>query len=269
MKRWQLIIAGFGLALVLLFQTQNTALVQAADTSWSSVKSSKTLTIGLTGDYAPWQTTAASGKLGGYDVAVAKLVAKDLGVKAKFTPGQFAGLIPALNNGKFDVLFGALQATPERKKQLLLSKPYAADGTVAVVKKSNNTIKSLTDIKGKVVGAGTGSSFAADVQAIGGFKDLKEYKAPVDAFKDLKLGRIDVVSIGIVSAKHYIKTAPDGKDFKLAGKPYRSYDIDVALKKGNNALASKINAAIEKEQKNGQLTKLQKQYLQVTSQDLK
>lgn len=240
----------------------------ATDSSWSSVKKAGVLRVGLTGDYAPWQTTTANGKLGGYDVAVAKLVAKDLGVKVKFVPGQFAGLIPALNNGKFDVLFGALQATPARKKALLLSKPYAADGTIAVVKKSNTKISSLKDIKGQTVGAGSGTSYLKDAQQIGGYKSIKEYKAPNDAFKDLKLGRINVISTGIVAAKNYIKTAKDGKDYKIVGKAYHKYDIDLAVKKGNTTLSKKINKAIAKETKNGNITKLQKKYLGVTSESL-
>lgn len=240
----------------------------ATDSSWSSVKKAGTLKVGLTGDYTPWQTTSTKGKLGGYDVAVAKLVAKDLGVKVKFVPGQFAGLIPALNNGKFDVLFGALQATPARKKALLLSNPYAADGTVAVVKKSNTKISSLKDIKGQTVGAGSGTSYLKDAQQVGGYQSIKEYKAPNDAFKDLKLGRINVISTGIVAAKNYIKTAKDGKDYKIVGKPYHKYDIDLAVKKGNTTLSKKINRAIAKETKNGNITKLQKKYLGVTSESL-
>jgi ABC-type amino acid transport substrate-binding protein len=252
------------------FETATIGQTYAAnkDTSWTSVKKTKTLTVGLSGDYAPWQKTAANGKLSGYDIAVAKLIAKDLGVKATFEPGQFAGLIPALNNGKFDILFGGLQATPEREKTLLLSKAYAADGTVAVVKKSNRSISSLKDIKGKIVGAGNGSSFVTDVKKIGGYKALKEYKTPTDSFKDLQLGRIDAVSIGIVAAKNYIKTAPNGHKFKIVGKPYHVYQIDLALKKGHKALASKVNQAIVKETKNGTLEKLQKQYLHVTTKSL-
>lgn len=240
----------------------------ATDSSWASVKKSGTLKVGLTGDYAPWQTTSAKGKLGGYDVAVAKLVAKDLGVKVKFEPGQFAGLIPALNNGKFDVLFGALQATAARKKALLLSDPYATDGTVAVVKKSNKSISSLTDIKNKNVGAGSGTSYLKDAQKVGGYKSLKEYKAPTDSFKDLKLGRIDVISIGIVAAKNYIKTASDGSDYKIVGNVYHKYDIDLAFKKGNTTLAKRVNKVLQKETKNGNIQKLQKKYLGVTSDSL-
>ncbi|KRK39644.1 substrate-binding periplasmic protein [Loigolactobacillus bifermentans] len=258
-------VALFGFSALATTQTQ----AASKDTSWTSVKQSKTLTVGLSGDYAPWQTTSTSGKLGGYDAAVARLVAKDLGVKVKFAPGQFAGLIPALNNGKTDILFAALQATPQRKKTLLLSKPYAADGTVAVVKKSNHSIKAFKDIKGKTVGAGTGSSYLTDAQKIKGTKAIKEYKAPNDSFKDLKLGRIDAVSIGIVAAKHYIKTAPDGKEFKIVGKPYHTYDIDLAFKKGNKALATKVNQVIAKETKNGTLQKLQKKYLGVTAASLR
>lgn len=241
----------------------------ATDSSWSSVKKSGVLRIGLSGDYAPFQKTSAKGKLSGYDIAVSKLIVKDLGVKAKYVPGQFAGLIPALNNNKFDVLFGGLQATPSRAKSLLLSTPYATDGTVAVVKKSNNSIKSIKSIKNKNVGAGAGSSFYTDAQKIGGYKSLKGYKTPTDAFKDLGLGRIDAISIGVVSAKNYIKTATDGSKYKIVGKPYRTYDIDLAFKKGNTKLAKKVNAAIKKETKNGNIQKLQKKYLGSTSASLK
>ena len=62
----------------------------------------------------------------GYDADVAKLFAKDLGVKLNLVPVTGPNRIPFLLTNKVDVLIASLAVTPERAKQVQFSRPYSA-----------------------------------------------------------------------------------------------------------------------------------------------
>ncbi|POA50601.1 ABC transporter substrate-binding protein, partial [Pseudomonas sp. GW460-R15] len=76
--------------------------------------------------FPPYGTTDAKNQPDGYDADVAKLLAKDWGVKANIVPVTGPNRIPFLLTNKVDLLVASLAVTPERAKQVQFSQPYAA-----------------------------------------------------------------------------------------------------------------------------------------------
>ena len=60
----------------------------------------------------------------GFEIDVAKRLAKDLGVELQLVPTKWAGIIPALMAGKFDVIIGSMSVTPERNLKANFTVPY-------------------------------------------------------------------------------------------------------------------------------------------------
>lgn len=227
------------------------------------IKKNGKIVIATTGDFRPFTYKNKANQLVGYDIEWGKIIAKELGVKPQFVTGQFSGLIPGLNSKRFDVIISGVTATPERKSTLNLSDSYAKDGPVAIVKKNNNSIKNVRDLKGKNVGVNSGSVFEDTVKKIGGYKELKTYPGPNEGLRDLDSGRIDVEVLSLVSGKDYLKHAPNGSHFKIVGGPYEPYNLGIAMRKGDDNLTKAINKIIKKEKANGTYEKLSKKYLDV------
>jgi polar amino acid transport system substrate-binding protein len=89
------------------------------------------LRVGMS-TFVPWAMADKTGKLIGFEIDVATRVAHDLGVKVEFVPTKWAGIIPALLTGKFDVIIGGMGIQPQRNLKVNFSIPYDYSG-VAIV----------------------------------------------------------------------------------------------------------------------------------------
>ncbi len=78
--------------------------------------------------FLPWAMKDKNGELIGFEIDVAKRLAKDMGVKAEFVPTQWSGIIPALITGKFDIIVGGMGITPKRNLKVNFSIPYDHTG---------------------------------------------------------------------------------------------------------------------------------------------
>ncbi|MDN3954817.1 substrate-binding periplasmic protein [Sporolactobacillus laevolacticus] len=236
---------------------------KASSDTLSQIKKNGKIIIATTGDYRPFTYKDKNNNLVGYDIEWGKIIAKGLGVKPEFVTGQFSGLIPGLNSNRFDVIISGVTATPERKSTLNISDSYAKDGPVAIVKKADNSIKDVRDLKGKIVGVNSGSVFEDTVKKIGGYKTLKTYPGPNEGLADLDNGRINVEVLSLISGTDYLKNAPNGSHFKIVGAPYEPYDLGIAMRKGDDRLTKAINKIIAEQKENGMYEKLSKKYLGV------
>jgi polar amino acid transport system substrate-binding protein len=76
-----------------------------------------------------------TGKLVGFEIDVANRLAKDTGVKIEFVPTKWAGIIPALLTGKFDVIIGGMGILPQRNLKVNFTIPYDHSGMSIVAHK--------------------------------------------------------------------------------------------------------------------------------------
>lgn len=115
---------------------------QAKQNSASAAKESvltqilrkKEMRIGLSG-FVPWAMADKNGELIGFEVDVAKRVARDIGVKPVFVMTEWSGIIPALQTGKFDIIIGGMSITTERNLSVNFTIPYQYSGMSLVVNK--------------------------------------------------------------------------------------------------------------------------------------
>jgi polar amino acid transport system substrate-binding protein len=92
------------------------------------------LRVGMS-TFKPWAMKDKTGKLIGFEIDVATRVAKDMGVKVEFVPTKWAGIIPALLTGKFDVIIGGMGILPKRNLKVNFSIPYDLTGMSMVAHK--------------------------------------------------------------------------------------------------------------------------------------
>lgn len=74
--------------------------------------------------FVPWAMQGKNGEFIGFEVDVAKRLARDLGVEIQLVPTRWAGIIPALLADKFDVIIGSMSVTTERNLKGNFTIPY-------------------------------------------------------------------------------------------------------------------------------------------------
>ena len=121
------------------------------------------LKVGMS-TFVPWAMKDKTGKLIGFEIDVATQLAEDMGVKIEFIPTKWAGIIPALLTGKFDVIIGGMSIRPDRNLKVNFSIPYDYAGQSLVAnKKLADGFTSLEDFdRADVVISARLGSTAAD-----------------------------------------------------------------------------------------------------------
>lgn len=166
----------------------------------------KTLVMGLDDAFPPMGYRDESNNIVGFDVDLAKAVAKKLGVELVLQPIDWSAKELELSSGNIDCIWNGLTRTDEREAAMLLSRTYLANNQVVVVNDASG-IKAKADLVGKKVGVQTGSSAetALAKDAISSqLKETVQFADNVTALQDLKIGRVDAVVLDEIVARYYI-----------------------------------------------------------------
>jgi len=202
-----------------------------------------------------------SQKVDGFDIAIAKEIAKDLGLKEdqiKFVEAVTANRIPFLQEDKVDLIISTFTITDERKQQIEFSRPYYVAGQSVMVKSDNTTIKSVDDLTGKNVCAQSGSTSEAAVkQKVPGavLLPLQVLSACVQAMKD---GRVDAVSTDDIQLAGF---AIADKSLKMVGGQFTVEPYGIGVKKGKTDLSGFVTDEVNKMLQDGRWEAIYTKYL--------
>lgn len=117
----------------------------AGESTLEQVLQRGVLKVGMS-TFVPWAMKDKHGNLIGFEIDVATRLAKDMGVKVEFVPTKWAGIIPAILTGKFDVIIGGMGIRPDRNLKVNFTIPYDYSGMAIVAnKKLAAGFKSLED----------------------------------------------------------------------------------------------------------------------------
>jgi polar amino acid transport system substrate-binding protein len=127
--------------------------VAAADTL-DDILERGTLRVGLEPGYMPFEMTNKRGEIVGFDVDMAKRMAKAMGVELELVSTAWDGIIPALLTKKFDIIMSGMTLTQERNLKVSFANPYIVIGQSVLIKKDLagdvQSYKDLNDKKFKV-----------------------------------------------------------------------------------------------------------------------
>ena len=194
-----------------------------------------------------------SGTYVGFDVDVAKYIAKKLGYSEdeiiwKEAPSKQREAM--IQNGDVDMILATYSITDERKKAVSFAGPYFVAGQDLLVRKDDNSINGPEDLNGKRLCSVTGSTSAATVkEKFASEVQLMEQPGYAECATALFSGIVDAVTTDDIILAG-LASASRGK-LKVVGKPFTQEYYGVGIKKGDTALAKKINAAITEMIKDG------------------
>lgn len=204
------------------------------------------LKIGMEIGYPPMEYYDVDGKTPvGFDIELGKAVAAKLGLKAEFVDTAWDGIFAGLETDKYDCVMSAATITPERLESMDFSKPYVGNGQAIVLNaKSGKTAASPADLAGMTVAyqAETTSDIFMTKQAEAGLQfNAAEFDKVINAFDDLKLARCDAVVCDALVYANYKDDPAYVSTWTGAADEF----FGVAIRKGNQDLLDKVNAAID------------------------
>lgn len=152
------------------------------------------LRVGLEAGYIPFEMRDKRGEIIGFDVDLAKLMARYMGVKVSFVNTQWDGIIPALLTDKFDILMSGMTITPERNLQVNFADPYIIIGqTILLNVKNKDAVKSVKELNDPKYTIATKLGTTGEIAArryLGKAK-LKTFETEADAALEVRNGRAD------------------------------------------------------------------------------
>jgi lysine/arginine/ornithine transport system substrate-binding protein len=207
------------------------------------------LRIGTEGAYPPFEYRDASGELKGFDIEIGNALCARMNVKCVWSPQDFDGLIPALKAGKIDLIISSLSATPNRGKAVDFSRPYYISPSQFVARKGSGITDDAKTLEGKVIAVQSGTNHEAYLEQKLPDVTAKSYNTIEEAELDLEAGRVDAFLADKVILYDWLRKEGAAKGFDFVGKPLSdplaTGQICIGLPKGDVALKSKIDAAID------------------------
>jgi polar amino acid transport system substrate-binding protein len=223
----------------------------------ASIRSSKEIKVGSDIEYAPIEFyKTGTTKTEGVDYDLAQAMGAKLGVKITFIDDtDFAGIIGALQAGRFDIVMSAMNDTAERRAKGADFIDYFTAGTSIIVQKGNpKGIKTLADLCGQTAAVQKGTVQDTDLltpqvaKCKSAAKPLNvlRFEKDTDALQQVKNGRAVANLEDFPVAAYNAKTSGGGNDFEAVDVPGigpGSYGI--AVLKTNTQLRDALQAALK------------------------
>ncbi len=224
-----------------------------------TIMQAKTIKIAVPQDFAPFGFVGKDMKPQGYDIDMAELIGKAMGVKVDIIPVTSANRIPYLQTHKADLVISSLGKNAEREKVIDFSNAYAPFFS-GVFGTKDIAVAKPADLAGKTVGATRGAieeqELTKSAPASATIKRFEDNNATISAFIS---GQVDLIATGNTVAAVIAERNPArAPTLKFVIKDSPCY---VGLNKDEPKLKAKINDIIAKAKSSGDLAKLSEKWL--------
>ena len=257
------VIAGMALCAVLSMMTactkKQSSVPARNDDLLDAIHSRGEMVVAMEGTWAPWTYHDEDGRLTGFDVEVAELIAEKLGVKASFAEGEWSGLFAGIDSGRYDVVINGVEITDERARKYDFSEPYGFIHTALIVRSDTTGIRSFEDLKGKKTANSISSTYMTLAEDYGAAASSVE---TLDQTMDLVLsGRADATLNAEVSFADYMRVHPDAR-LKVAALTENASQVAIPMRKGpgTERFRNAVDKAISELRSEGKLAAVSEKY---------
>ena len=255
---------------------------------FASIANSQTIRIGTEGAYPPWNNLNSAGELEGAEIDFGNEACKRMGVTCEWVTQDWDGIIPALLQGKYDIIIAGMSITEERKEKVNFTTGYMTDGArFAVLKNSglaNLNIAGMAKVNlnnaggkeqaaiGQLIAAMDGKTVCVQSSTIhqnflekhmSGAVDVKLYQAVDDHNLDLAAGRCDAVLADVGSIIDFMES-DGGVDVAFTGPTFSGGvfgdGVGGAVRKEDADILEMWNAAIAEMSKDGTTAEITKEW---------
>ncbi|MCG8355885.1 MAG: ABC transporter substrate-binding protein [Kiloniellales bacterium] len=222
--------------------------------------------IGVEGAYPPFSWVDPDGTLKGFDIDIAMALCEEIGAECELVQQDWDGIIPALLARKYDAIIASMSITEERKKKVSFTQKYHQTPAKFVRRKGSGIEIDAASMKGKAVGVQRATIHDNFVTAeFGDAVEVKRYATQDEAYLDAVAGRVDLLLANSVAIDEGFLKTEQGQEFEFVGPDfsdpkYFGEGAGIAVRKKDDELRSKLNAAIKTILENGTYDAISKKY---------
>mgnify|MGYP002626957224 CR=1 FL=1 len=197
--------------------------------------------------FPPYEMTTDDGGFEGIDVEVATAIAEKLGLELVVDDMDFSATIAAVQSGKSDMVMAGMTVTPERQENIDFTDSYANAIQVVIVPEDSD-IQSVDDLANdKMIGCQEGTTgyiYCSDTPENGGYGEdhVLSYTNGAMAVQALLGGKVDAVVIDNEPAKAFVEA---NEGLRILDTEFANEDYAIGIAKGNDALMSAVNGALQ------------------------
>lgn len=204
--------------------------------------------ICLDGSYPPFGHVAPDGSVQGFNTDIAAAVCKRMNETCQMVPTEWESIIPALLDGRCDVIVASMGMTASRREVVDFTARYYRSYPTFVARKGSTFGSSVESMRGKTVGVQRGTYHQELLETRYPDTTARLYDSYHDAYLDLIAGRLDAVLGGSVTLLASFLTKPEGREFQFIGDFLKvegaASDAGFAVRKEDTTLRDRLNAAI-------------------------
>lgn len=215
------------------------------------------LLIATEGQYPPFNFFQGR-QLTGFEVEVAELVMRKMGLQPQWKTLSFDTLLTGLQQDRWDLVIASHAITQERAKAVTFTQPHYCSGSVIV--SLSPSLHSAKDLTGKIVAVQTGTSYMNELKRLPGIKAVKNFPTDTDARSALVSKRVDALVTDQFVAQQMLRKSPQTGFHQGDTLSIERVAAVVAL--GNTALADAWSQALKAVMADGSYAKISQKYFQ-------
>jgi glutamate transport system substrate-binding protein len=231
-------------------ETPEAAPTFAAGSTMERLSSAGEITIGTKFDQPLFGLVGPDGTPEGFDVEIGKIIADKLGIdddKIKWVETVSANREPFIQNGEVDIVVATYTINDKRKEVISFAGPYYTAGQSILTLSDNDDIKTEDDLVGQKVCSVTGSTPAANLEALGA--DVVLTDTYTNCLEPLRTGQVVAVSTDNVILAGL--AAQNEGEFQVVGKPFTEEPYGIGLAKDDTDFRTFINDTLEESYEDG------------------
>jgi polar amino acid transport system substrate-binding protein len=221
------------------------------------------LIVGMEVAFFPFEYANEKGEPIGFDVDIAQLAAKELGVEIEIKDMEFSGLIPALQSGKIDMIISGMTRTLTRSKTVSFTEPYFVTGLCALLsKKKAPDIQDVKELNSpdRILAVKLGTTGDLITTKLFPKAQVNRYKEETACAREVVTGRADAFLYDQLSISKHQKENPDTTRALL--KPFTYEPYAIAIRKGDPDFLGWLNLFLETIKSDGRYQELYQKYFQ-------
>lgn len=233
------------------------------DDTWTRIQDERVLRIGIDPSSPPFIVDDGTGKLSGFDVALANELASRWGAKVQYVYTGYDGLYDALNAKQFDLILSGLTYNPTKTQDVSFSHAYFNGGPVLIVRGEDTTTGGLENLQGKTIAVELGSN--GDAVARKWQKrynlDLRQFNTSQEALRALQAGQVNAAIVDPITFIDFQRAEADtgALKWRVVGKALADENYVMAVRRDAPTLLREVNAVIDSLRRDGRLEELQKE----------
>lgn len=204
------------------------------------------LQVSVTATAPPLDTIDSSGNPAGLYIDFVNLMAKDRKIpQVKFVRLEFAGMLPGLRAGRFDMGGAGVNQTPARlaSPDFKLSTPFIASGATLLLR-NESPVRSWEEMRDKTLGGSRGEAQLAAARERANPRNVIEFPGRPEGELALANGQVDALAVDAAEGAYFIRTARDGHNFRLLPDIIGVIPKGTVFRNENTGLINAVNCVI-------------------------